>query len=454
MTQTLITNGMSGLNARNAINNGLTELYGQARYNANRPLIGHAGDSIGAMFWDPNVATSPMFWSLNSHPAELRYDPRLGTAGGTNLSITGSSSTSLLLSQLGTLQALAVKPDILFIQTFQNDFIATSANAVSFAANATSFMTQALAAGVKACVITGRPPKTEAGVDVPRAITELNRILRVFCRDTPGCHYLDFFPLLRDPTFANDNQASPNTNWRGTSASANGYSTDGTHPSTLAAYAVQQLVSDLTVSFGLKKMFSRANDGRIYARVNFPNGNVLGQNGAMVGTGGSLNGSANAGVAGQALGSYPESMQAWTITTNNGLVVTPTIVTGTDGIRRQRLTFSGTTTAQATATFGMNHFYGLATGNWNPEAFFEFNAVVGLQGFELLPQGGQSVGGLSTAAVLPTITRSMFVRGRQVNYSGSTNSGSTNAFNINFYFATGTAVSGAVDVSSVGLFLE
>jgi hypothetical protein len=454
MTQTLITNGMSGLNARNAINNGMTELYGQAKYGAGRPLIGHAGDSIGEMFWDPNVATSPLFWSLNTHPAELRYDPRLGTAGGTNISLSGSSSTSLLLSQLGTLQALAVKPDILFIQTFQNDFINSAALAASFAANATSFMTQALAAGVKACVITGRPPKTESGTDVPRAITELNRILRVFCRDTPGCHYLDFFPLLRDPTFANDNLGSPNTNWRGTSGTANGYATDGTHPSTLSAFAVQQLVSDLNASFGMKKMSSRANDGRIYDRINFPNGNVLGPNGAMVGTGGSLNGSANSGVAGQALGSYPESIQAWTITTNNGIVVTPTIVTGTDGIRRQRLTFSGTTTAQATVTFGMNHFYGLAAGNWNPEAFFEFNTVVGMQGFELVPQGGQSVGGLSTAAVLPTITRNMFVRGRQVNFSGSTNSGSTNFFRINFYFATGTVVSGSVDISSVGLFVE
>jgi hypothetical protein len=413
------------------------------------------------MFWNPDVITSPLFWAANGQPVDLVMDAPVTLPGGTNIAIPGSPSSSLIAAyssyapQIQTLTALTRKPDILFVQSLQNDYMNTAALAAGFAANVTSFATQALALGIPMIAIVGRMPKTESGAaDVPRAIYECNRILRNFCRDTRGCTFVDMLALLKDKSGTTENGATPSIPYTGTNGAAGGYSTDGTHPSRLGGYAARTAVTGLLTALGARMLASRVSEARDFDRVNFPGGNVLGRSGLMQGTGGTYNSVANTNVAGQAGGTWPDADTAWALADGSGVVATPTIVTGADGYLRQRLTFSGTATAQAVVSFSMSYFNVLPSGLWLPEALVDMNAVSGMLswGWDCPPYpstlGATYLG--TDVSLLPPISGNFMLRGRRLLTSSTT--GGTQTPKFQFIFAQGQTASGSVDIGRVGLF--
>jgi hypothetical protein len=363
--------------------------------------------------------------------------------------VGGSSSLHLISTQIAQLEALATKPDVMMVQTLQNDYIQTKAQADSFCANVTTYTTRALAAGVKLVIITGRPPKSE-----PTDISALNyaqSVLRNFAAITPGVAFLDFMSVLKDPLSTNELVASPFIGWRGLpDNSATSFAADvtGVHPSFLAGRALAPMVSELFKTL-CRPARPKAFIAKVWDPTLDPFGNVLGRSGLMVGTSGTLNGVANAGVAGTDEGTFPNRSREWALTTENGITVTPTITIGADGFRRQRLTFSGTPSAAAKVGFVCNEYFAKPLARWSSEALLDFSSVTGIQAFEV----NNIYAGSATQAFPSPLTESYFIKERAVApYSRA--GGGTYGFNINFYFKAGVAASGYVEVGRCGLFRE
>ena len=176
--------------------------------------------------------------------------------------------------------------------------------------------------------------------------------------------------------------------------------------------------------------------------------------GNMNGTGGKLNGVDNSGVAGFASGPTGQ----WAITTTNGLVCTPSIVTGDDGIRRQRMTVSGTVGGSGYGVLTLTHSIGFLPNPRNTEfyrqAVIDFHDVTELCLFgggafnsimELFDPSGTN----PQIALLP-------LSGRLFSFSlGRTNDNSDGTMirSISFSFRQGSSPSGVIDVGQVGAWI-
>ena len=299
-----------------------------------RPLtIGYAGDSI-ALQWSRNGGLSPVFWfASHKYPADVK-----------NIFVTavgGTPSSSLLEdmdlygefvpSQIDTLEALSVKPELMIVHSTQNDWIGSTALADESYSNVTTYIDRALAAGVKYVIFAGKPPRD--GQDDPKSIEYLNRKFYGYAQSNSKVYFLDVVGLWRLKPVASDVDGV-SIEWESK------YSNDGTHPSSEAMYDLaDELIPILSPLVQQKRLqptsaYEYDNDTAQYA-------NLVGLDGMVLGTGGQYNGVDDARVAGV-------DERPWKVTDGNGIIATPSIVVGDDGYNYQQIEFSGTATGDIT----------------------------------------------------------------------------------------------------------
>ena len=299
-----------------------------------KPLtIGYAGDSI-ALQWSRNSGLSPMFWfGSKFYPADI--ENILVTAVG------GTPSSSLLEdmdlygefvpSQIDTLEALSVKPELMVVHSTQNDWIGSTALADESYSNVTTYIDRALAAGVKYVIFAGKPPRS--GQDDPIATEYLNRKFLGYARENNQVYFLDVVGLWRArPTIAD--VTIEGIEWEPK------YSNDGTHPSSEAMHDLGKELSPLLTPLVQQKRL-QPTSASVYDNDSAPYANILGLDGLILGTGGEYNSVADSRVAGV-------DERPWKVTDGSGVLATPSIVVGDDGYNYQQIEFSGTATEDVT----------------------------------------------------------------------------------------------------------
>lgn len=398
-----------------------------------RPLtVGFAGDSI-ADFMGQRDEISSFYWAATEfYPCE--YENIVDTGLG------GSSSSHLISSQIAVLEAAPVKPDVMFVQSLQNDGIGSQANADTYFAYLQEYSERALAAGVKLVVLCSRPPKSSTP-DTPAAWFYLNRRIERYCRDTPGNYYLDVASAWRQT----NSEDTTLVGWRGSVGGLDAFSPDGTHPSAIACREAGKLLAPLLsrLTRRMEPMNNAAfpyDDTTLIGRY----GNVLGAEGMMVGTGGQLNGVDNTGVAGRVAGTF----ERWRITTPAGITCVPSIVTGEDGYRYQQMVLSGTAGADGDITMRRAFFHDVTTGSFIIEAVVETESLSGVRGvvFSAVGQGCSMVG----VANIGVGTTRLHLRSAPGAFSNSGFSTINN--DISIPVLSGAVVSGTVRVGRVGAY--
>lgn len=393
--------------------------------------IGFAGDSIANGF--ATAGYSPIFWAATElYPCDYRITM--------NTSVGGTSSSHLISNQISTLEAMVTKPDVVIVQSLQNDYIGSYANADTYFAYIQAYSERALIAGVKLVVIGSHPPKSSAP-DVATAISYLNRRIEEYCNTVPGNFFFDVFSAWRKTDAADSSGVA----WRGVSNSANAFSDDGTHPTGLAGRAAANLILPVLQRYA-RPISPRAQVAVAYNDTTGNYNNVLGANGLMIGTGGTYNSVNNTNVAGVAAAAY----NRWELTDGNGIIATPTIVTGDDGYLYQQLVLSGTASADATVSLVTNYVQNVASGNFQAEAIVDTISLTGIRSIGMSCQmvGGMTLGS-STANQINVGTARLHFRTPVVLAS---NSGFMNRSNsISVAIKSGATVSGTIRVGRVGV---
>lgn len=414
-----------------------------------RPIIGTAGDSIADLFGcglgvnqtsSAIYTTSPLSWALALYPADIVVDGRNNANGGYNFGVGGSTSTQMLSTQLP--QIAARPPDILLIQTHQNDPIVAVADIATYAANTEATAIGALAAGVKLVVILSCPPhNSRSGATRAKALAGLNERLARFATATPGVIYLDTLHQLLDPTAA----SSTLVPWRNSaSPSAFGsYSTDGVHPTSFAAKALAPALADLLRMIAPPRVPRAIVFDGGYDNANNPRGNLLRNNGLFVGTGGLLSGVADAGVA-----------AGWEVTTSNGVTVTPSLVTDALGYPAQRLTLGGSASAAAAVELKLGSVPSYLSpapgaGDYEMEAQVALDALEGVTEVIASTGVGGPVTNVNLAVGPDPVTLSAFLASRRPAQFGSGNS-----FNhsVRLTIPNGVSPAGSIDISRFGVW--
>lgn len=419
-----------------------------------RPLLmGFAGDSMAGYATGANgtvgafeMTQGPFLWSLmRDHYGDVILNGKDVSLGGYSTAVGGTSSDRLIDTQLPQWQAMAVKPDIAYVRTLQNDYINTKAKAEHFAGNCTAFATALLAMGVGAVILVSKPPKTLPGdPDLPNSVFYCNRIMEEFCRVTPGAYFENYFPLVHDGDSAVEFTGV--LKWKGTNGGADGYSNDGTHASLLSDRAEATLLTPILKRLAPRIALPRSGFFQGYDTSINPLGNIIGRGGMMIGTTGSKNGVANAGVAG-------DGFQAqWALTDGNSAVATPSIITHADGYKRQRLTLSGTCGAGgSTTTLSMVYYPDVLSGPTDFEAMLDFTGVSGVAGWSVEMDGGSGAGAYfsSGGGYLPNgITESLFLRTLSP-FTFANSGGSTRHVTMNLVHAAGAVLAGTVDFGRI-----
>ena len=419
------------------------------RNHGRRLIIGAAGDSIADFFMGGQASSgassstiplnTPLSWALADYPADVHIDGRSYANGGYNFGVGGSTSAQMLSVQLP--QIVARPPDVLFIQTFQNDALLTVADIATFAPNAEATASGALAAGVKVIAVLSCPPhNTRTGAQRARAVAGLNERMARFALATPGVIYLDTLHFAVDPSYATAGALVP---YKGhlTPSAADSVSADGVHFSNFGAKRTAPPVIDL-----LKRLAHERTPRAIiydggYSADN-PYGNLLRDNGLFVGTTGTYNGAANAGVA-----------TGWTVSDNNGVIVTPTNVTDDLGFKAQKLTFSGTAgTGGSTITLAASPAASYLSpappaGQYELECQVSLDALAGCSEVTATINSASIA---STQSFLPgvaALTKDVFLCSRR-----GANMGGSNSWNLNFklVFPAGTVPTGSILISRFG----
>lgn len=431
-----------------------------------KPIIAFAGDSIAGQFGSYTTGTSsPMFHALMrlTH-RDFYMDNSTANADGTGgygFGVGGSPSSYLNTDWSGNtaiitkLAAKAIKPDILFVQTLQNNAMNVAKSSIDgYLAEVTTFVPAALALGVQLVVLMPRPPYNgQAGTTVADGHAYCNAVLAEYARITPGVEFVNWLPQVKDPSDANENNgASSVVAWRAPNATGGWSDSAGVHPNSLTTRAIAPLLVPILEQFG-RPITPRAAYFRAFDETTFPLGSWLGRHGMMVGTGGQLNGANNAGVA----GSSQAAFQRWEITTTNGVTVTPSKIVHADGYDRQRMTLGGTASGVGTITLVLNRSNNVAASTlWIQEAMLDFASVVGLRDWSLqLPLG---VGGDSLAfwsddvrSVTGPITESYFLRTLKPRTFVNASSG-THATTLTLNIASGVSPTGDVDLGRIGMW--
>lgn len=427
-----------------------------------RPILAWAGDSIASQFADQtNISSSPISFALMALAhRDFYWDGAVGAidgSGGYNFGIGGSPSSYLVTNYsthanaLAKLQAKAVKPDIVFVQSMQNDAMSQpKATIDSYVQNYKDFCAGALAAGVGLCVIFPRPPYTgQVGALVPQNHQHANNALAEYADATPGVLFIDYLPQVKAISDANENNgASSVVAWRGSSVTG-GYSNDGTHPSAMTARMAAPRLVPLLEKYG-RPVTSRVSSFAAWHNTDYPFNNILGRNGLMVGTSGRYNGTNNANVAGSAA----SNNNRWGVTDTggHGVTLTPSIITHGDGYARQRLTLGGTAAADGSATLAWDFYSDITSAPFNAEALLDFTNVIGLDRWRLHFMNSAIDFNFNTSQS-GTLNESFFLRTLKpvvLSNSGSANKPVT----LTLFFKSGATPSGTVDLGRVGIFRE
>lgn len=425
------------------------------------PILAWAGDSIAAYFATAMAFdSSPIAFALAALTnRQFYWDGTSGAgdgSGGYNFGVGGSPSSYLIsdwsgnTNALAKLQAKTVKPDILFVQSLQNDALTGAKSAVDvFAQNVIDFTNGALAAGVGLVVILPRPPyNSQASTTAAQNHQHLNNALSRYANATPGVVFIDYLPAVKKIDDAGENNgASSQVAWRGTAVTGS-YSSDGVHPSTLSVRAIAPLLVPVLERYG-RPIQSRVHSFAAWDNTNYPFNNLLGRNGLMVGTGGQYNGSNNANVAGSA----QSNGSRWAVTDTNGqgVTCTPSIITHADGFARQRLTLAGTASADGTGQLSFGFFSDVTSALFDSEAMLDFTNVIGLYSWRLTLFNSTAMDTSMTTSLAGTINDKLFLRTlKPVTLS---NSGFSNkAMTLDLTWKSGSTVSGTIDLGRVGIF--
>ncbi len=334
-----------------------------------RPSIATLGESHGQQYF-----AKAMYYALWRHyHADVVFDPRQYASGGQCFAVGGTLIDSGANNMINVqLPQFALRPaDVAFIFTGYNDTYAAH-EVPAFAAKILDSADFCLANGAKAVVLTGQTPRGVAGSAYGNLA--LNNILRNACSRSAGrLHFLDLTDLLVDPTRVDG--------LCGYSLTGNVFlskSTDGTHWSNHSCRLIGERVAGILRKLAPERPCAvQTHPSGTYDPASTPYGNLLGNAGMMVGTGGQYNYADNANVAGVSAASR------YNITDNAALTGTPTIVTGPQGERVQRVTLGGTGGGGNAISFGIGPTVaspnnGDATRMMRIEAEIKLTAVTGL----------------------------------------------------------------------------
>lgn len=412
-----------------------TSRYGKMLYNAlgaRRLTVATMGESHGL--------TDRLGFAINyacwrHYHADITFDHRPFANGGQCFAI-GATTTTGLNGLTTQATWFATRPaDIVFIASGYNDQ-PSSSTAPTIAGTVQSVANSCFAAGALMVVICGIVP-VQGGTD-PAGSEAYNTLMQNWCRNTPGAAFLDVTSVV-----ANLAATSGAMGFRTATANAQGtYTVDGTHLTSTPLRALAPRIADIFRSIAPERK-PRANlSAGAYDPANKPWVNILGDAGNCLGTSGLGNAGADTGVAGTS------SASRIAITTGGSLVSTNSIVTGTDGERKQRMTLSGVAndlilTITPTITNVNNSD---AARLYDFECMVDLNAVTGLANVSIRPfstDNNSPAQNTDAAGLWPDATsEQLFV------YSlfPFAMSGNNPAFLAIFGFSTKTP-SGSIDVS-------
>lgn len=426
-----------------------------------RPILAWAGDSIANQYGLPHdLSSSPIAFALMALTNRNFYwDGTAGAmdgTGGYNFGVGGSpasyltSNYSSFGNALSKIQAKTVKPDIVFVQSMQNNALAGASSTVDgYVQSYKDFCAGALAAGVRLCAILPRPPyNSTAGTLVPQNHQYANNSLAEYARATPGVIFIDYLPQVKAVSDANENNGTSSfVGWRGTSVLGS-YSNDGTHPHAMTARMAAPLFVPVLERFG-RPVTSRVSSFAAWDNAAYPFNNILGRNGLMVGTSGRYNGSNNTAVAGSAA----SNNNRWSVTDSagQGVTLTPSIVTHADGFARQRLTLGGTAAADGSASLAWDFYADVTSALFNVEALLDFTDVIGLDTWTLNFMNATNFSQVVSQA--GTINDKLFLRSMKpltISNTGFANKPVSLILN----FKSGATPTGTIDLGRVGVFRE
>lgn len=408
--------------------------------------VGFAGDSLGSDL------ASGFRHAQAANFYDLTYDDRVPASSGHHYAVGGWTTTEMAVtgkdgtpSQIESIQADPC--DELHIICGRNDGITDNTKADTAFTNITATAEAAITAGVKRVYVW--PTTPDNSTNLSRASLEyLHSNLATWAAGEAGIEFMDVFD-----EWINAAEAT-NARWNLATDAVGGYSTDNTHGSVRWHQALAphfetiNAALDIDVAGPATGVSSGAYDPTTNAFA-YLNGDLA----DMRGTDGRLNGVANTGVAGTDVFSGP---LRWNVNTTNGAVATPT----KPSANVQRIAFSGTPTADATIVLQWDGFFGSAPNGGDasrlfvPECSLSLSNVTGLYGIEL---AGNQLVSFSLAHSTETTsdanrfpdnyTDTLFMRSLR----GSTVSTTSPSLILRFYFKSGVAISGSVDVSYLGI---
>lgn len=425
--------------------------YGQTQANlmkARRPTVGTMGESHGQAY----LAWAIQYSCMRHYAANIIFDNRQFTAGvGRQFAMSGTTTTGVngLTTQITQFQTYPT--DIVFIASGYNDQPNVS-TAPTIAGTVQTVAGQAFAAGAKAVVIMGIPPwpgQTVAGWRT------YNTMMRNWANNTNGAYFIDLDSIIADMAVATGTMAYRDiaTFTQGTYRS---YTVDGTHYSALAGRAIAPYIAEILKQLAPQR-YPRANiSPGTFDPVNAPWSEVLGDAGNCLGTAGIYLSGLDTGVAGKDSTSRldVERSNATTTSTNS-------IVTGSNGERKQRMTIGGTygsgdyvSLQAATQITNVNNSD--ATRLYDMECVIDLNAITGLQTIEMRPTAGTAystiINGSSGAPSpannwLDATTESLFL------YSlfPFPLSGNNPGFTLYHTFGGARTLAGSIDVSRMSM---
>lgn len=395
-----------------------------------KPTIGILGDSYGAY-----LGAAVQYACMKYYPADIVYDARTIATGGRLFAVGGTSTATMLGTQLPQFQAAPT--DIALIWSGYNSTPNSLATAISEANNIINTAIGCLAAGASMVVVAGQSWRVSGN---PQWIETVNTLTRNWCNNTPGAQFWDVSGAIMDPTSTSTTAIPHRTN----------FSHDGTHPSGhCIRTALAPLIAPILEQIARRRLPRASTYGAAFNPTTSPDVDLLGGAGLMLGTSGQLSSVNNAGVAGIS------STYRWNaIPSHAEVVITPTIETDDDGFKHQRLAVSGTTTAVRSIQFQCQPTTtapdaGNAANLYDIEMMCDLNAITGLMDIILTGPTNYAFpafsGGVSnTAHLYPDATTELglFMYGLS---AGAFSAANPVALRATMWFASGKTLAGSID---------
>lgn len=432
-----INNGDTGLKARNALNT-----IGQAAQIAmsgrTATIMGFGDSFAGTTEIGGGYLTSAILW------ARHYWEPGLDVRMVPGFNVGGVQSTNLptqFANYAASVASGGIVPDIAVLSVFQNDGGNLATDYTNRMNITKTFIQNLLNSGIKLVIVCTLAPPMNMIKEIA------NADLAQFVENTPGTALCDLYSQLINPAAPQGQTGA--AAWR--TANGASFTVDATHPSlegckywgSVLADILRPICRRIVPRIASNEVFSSGNATLRYANAVRP--------GNMNGNFGQLNGVDDTGVAGFAA----NADSRWRIVTANGVVVTPSVITTPDGIRRQRMVLSGTVGGGSQGTLTLEYAPGFLPLNGSSpqygQAVIDFNNVVGLtvlSGSSLnLPLDAN---GSNTQPALDTLTGRYFA---WRNYTSPAD-GNAGFRGVSFRFLAGATISGTIDVGQCGLWLK